>query len=83
MITLLNQQQHYQIFNCRPVGGYINFCPVSITNQQSDDYLLTLAKHELLHALVRKREISSYYSICYNNYQIIITITGINLNSHF
>ena len=36
----------------RPIAGFVNFCPVTIDGSQSDEYLLTVAKHEVLHALV-------------------------------
>ena len=48
----------------RPIAGYVNFCPVSIDGSQSDEYLLTVAKHEVLHALVRSRELSFICAMC-------------------
>lgn len=31
----------------------MNFCPLSINEDNSDEYLIAVAKHEILHALVR------------------------------
>ena len=39
----------------RPIAGHVNFCPVSIAdNEGDDDYIMEVAKHEILHALVSK-----------------------------
>ena len=35
----------------RPIVGYANFCPLAIVSV-SDESMITIAKHELLHALV-------------------------------
>ena len=38
---------------CRPIAGSINFCPLSLSGSDiDDDFLLAVAKHEILHALV-------------------------------
>ena len=42
----------FKLIMNRPVAGYINFCPTAIDGSQTDDYLLTVAKHEMLHTLV-------------------------------
>ena len=44
---------YFDLFKLRPVAGYINFCPTAIDGSQTDDYLLTVAKHEMLHTLVQ------------------------------
>ena len=39
------------IYLFRPIAGYANFCPLVI-DSASDESMITIAKHELLHALV-------------------------------
>ncbi len=41
---------------CRPIVGYANFCPYSLNNNDhvTDDFIISVAKHEILHALVYK-----------------------------
>ena len=48
------------MFNCvyRPIAGYINYCPGKLSDDDDDDFLLAVAKHEMLHALV------NYYHLC-------------------
>jgi hypothetical protein len=37
----------------RPVAGYVNICPHSVSSKQSDIHsALATLKHEILHALV-------------------------------
>ena len=36
----------------RPIIGYANFCPYSLNNDVTDDFIIAVAKHEILHALV-------------------------------
>lgn len=36
----------------RPIAGYINFCSGGITSGSSDLFIFSVAKHEVLHALV-------------------------------
>ena len=38
---------------CRPIAGYINFCPLALESEQDDNQVLTVAMHELTHTLVR------------------------------
>jgi leishmanolysin-like peptidase len=50
----------------RPVAGYVNICPQSVSAKQSDVHsALATLKHEILHALVSKFSIVKvvYYSI--------------------
>lgn len=35
----------------RPVVGYVNFCPAAFTESTTDELLITLTKHEMIHAL--------------------------------
>jgi leishmanolysin-like peptidase len=35
----------------RPIAGYINYCPNSITSDRSDDFIFDVTKHEFLHAM--------------------------------
>ena len=35
----------------RPVVGFVNFCPLAFTNSTTDEMLITLTKHEMIHAL--------------------------------
>ena len=40
----------------RPIAGGVNFCPISVADDEGDDdYIMEVAKHEILHALVSKR----------------------------
>ena len=39
-------------FDNRPIVGYANFCPYSINDDVTDDFIVAVAKHEILHALV-------------------------------
>ena len=39
-------------FDNRPIVGYVNFCPYSINDDVTDDFIVAVAKHEILHALV-------------------------------
>ena len=43
----------------------MNFCPLSINGNNSDEYLIAVAKHEILHALVR-------HYMCTNDYSCAI-----------
>ena len=36
----------------RPIVGYANFCPYSIDDSVTDDFIVDVAKHEIHHALV-------------------------------
>ena len=36
----------------RPIAGYVNFCPISIADNEGD--LMAVATHEVLHALVSR-----------------------------
>ena len=39
----------------RPIAGRVNFCPISIADKEDDDeFLMTVAIHEVLHALVSR-----------------------------
>ena len=43
------------LFFQRPIAGRVNFCPISIAdNEGDDDYIMAVATHEILHALVSK-----------------------------
>ena len=43
------------LFFPRPIAGRVNFCPISIADSEGDDdYIMALATHEILHALVSK-----------------------------
>ena len=43
------------LFFQRPIAGYVNFCPISIADDEGDDdYIMAVTKHEILHALVSK-----------------------------
>ena len=35
----------------RPVVGYVNFCPAAFTESTTAEILITLTKHEIIHAL--------------------------------
>ena len=40
----------------RPIAGFVNFCPQSLAGSDiDDDFVLAVAKHEILHALVSER----------------------------
>ena len=53
----------------RPVAGYVNFCPSSITDREGDDdYIMTLAKHEILHTLVSKLSLEYWSNIYIHTY---------------
>ena len=43
----------FLLYNFRPIAGHANFCPSKISAADStDDFILAVAKHEILHALV-------------------------------
>ena len=35
----------------RPIIGYVNFCPLSFLQDITDAFLITIIKHEIIHAL--------------------------------
>lgn len=37
---------------CRPIAGVANFCPSVVNVFNDTDFIETVAKHEILHALV-------------------------------
>ena len=42
----------FSMFSYRPIAGSVNFCPSAFDGGKTDDFVFTVAKHELLHALV-------------------------------
>ncbi|KAI6653738.1 hypothetical protein LOD99_3242 [Oopsacas minuta] len=45
----------------RPVVGQVNFCPLAFTGQTDTDLLITLIKHEMIHALGFLSFLYAYY----------------------
>lgn len=47
--------EHCSLFFSRPIAGYVNLCPTALAVDGIDDeFLFTVTKHEILHALVRE-----------------------------
>ena len=50
----------------RPIGGYVNFCPISTEDITDEDSLFAVAKHEVIHALVRDSTHKSCFILTYH-----------------
>ena len=37
---------------CRPIAGFVNFCPDAFMSGISDEFAFSVTKHEIFHALV-------------------------------
>ena len=44
----------------RPIAGYINFCPTAL-EAADDDYVYSVAKHEMMHALAFSSQLFPYW----------------------
>ena len=66
---------------CRPVAGYVNLCPDSVSTEPHDiQQMHSTIKHEILHALVSTSTnfyaVSTYDRICYNVLMCTLKLTS-------
>ena len=73
LIINCNSYSYAPSFNCRPISGFINFCP-GLFASLSDSDNIEVALHELTHALV---SVMIALLLCYNPFLFYIFHVGI------